>query len=83
MPRLIGEYLRENGSLTCREIVLGLRQQVILRDQGVQARLGEILIWLGFITEEQLAAALSRQQRGREPISDPIPQPDVETPLYL
>ncbi|MBI2863837.1 MAG: hypothetical protein HYX94_04670 [Chloroflexi bacterium] len=85
MGKLLGEYLRENFGLTCHQIVLGLRHQVIRRDAGTYVPLGEALISLGCITDEQLALALE-QQRGdlsAEVIGGLSERPEVRPIVYL
>ena len=60
-PRRLGEYLREQTGLTCRQVVRALRRQVVARDQGEAKLLGEILVELGYVTPREVEAATSRQ----------------------
>ncbi len=60
-PKLLGEYLREQAGLTSRQVVQGLRQQVMARDQGEAKLLGEILVDLGYVSSGDVAAATRRQ----------------------
>ena len=85
MHKLIGEYLRENCGLTCHQIVLGLRHQVIRRDAGTYIPLGGALISLGFISEGQLAIAMDQQRYdlGVELVGGLGEQPDVRPIVYL
>ncbi len=83
MIRLLGEYLRANCNLTCHQIVIGLRQQVIMRDCGAHAPLGEVLVGLGFITEEQLAFALEQQEYDLQVLADAAQRPDTDAITYL
>ncbi len=85
MGRLIGEILRENCGLTCHQIVLGLRHQVIRRDAGSHVPLGEALVQLGFINDEQLVFALEQQQYelDAEVVGGLSAQPDVRPIVYL
>jgi hypothetical protein len=60
-PRRLGEYLREQTGLTCKQVVRALRRQVVARDQGEDKRLGEILVELGYVTPRDVDTAASRQ----------------------
>jgi hypothetical protein len=59
----IGGYLIDDGALTLGDLDRALGVQLRLSTQGRQVRLGEVLIDMGLITEEQLTRALERQQR--------------------
>lgn len=59
--KLLGEYLRELGSISRSQVVEGLRAQVVARDRGERRRLGEILVERGYVAPIELEVALRRQ----------------------
>jgi hypothetical protein len=62
--KVIGEYLREMVTgLKEADIVRALHEQCLRTDRGEHKPLGEILLEWGLITEEELKAALARQER--------------------
>jgi hypothetical protein len=57
----IGGYLIQAGALTLEQLDRGLDNQLRLSAQGRQLRLGQVLIEMGTISQQQLALALERQ----------------------
>ncbi|MEG0913003.1 MAG: ATPase, T2SS/T4P/T4SS family [Oscillospiraceae bacterium] len=54
----IGEVLKEYGYITNEQIEIALKQQ---KDSGTKKRLGQILIDMNFVTEQQVIEALSQK----------------------
>jgi DNA-binding NarL/FixJ family response regulator len=59
----LGLYLVEEGLIRPHQLERALAEQHLR--QGEHARLGEVLVELGFVTGEQVASALERQRRRR------------------
>jgi DNA-binding NarL/FixJ family response regulator len=59
----LGLYLIEEGLIRPHQLERALAEQHLR--QGEHARLGEVLVELGFVTGEQVASALERQRRRR------------------
>lgn len=75
----ISGYLFESGALTAKELDAALERQLELAVQGIETRLGEVLVQTGAVTQDQLAHAQALQRAGNP---DSRPEPggsDVET----
>ncbi|MCE9543941.1 MAG: Flp pilus assembly complex ATPase component TadA [Planctomycetia bacterium] len=90
-PRRLGNLLVEKGYLTVDQLESGLTQQRHADHQG--SLLGEVLVGLGFCTEDQVVECLAEEyglpfakldQRLMDPsIIDMLPRPYIEENLVL
>jgi len=61
--KLLGEILIEQGHIDKQTLATALERQETLRNTGFSPRLGELLVYLGKITPDQLKGALAVQAR--------------------
>lgn len=61
--RLLGEILLEQGHIDKQTPATALERQETLRRTGFSPRIGELLVYLGKITPDQLKGALAVQAR--------------------
>ncbi|MDO8692197.1 MAG: hypothetical protein Q7R39_19670 [Dehalococcoidia bacterium] len=61
MGRLLGDLLIESGACTLPQLYEGLRKASEIVSRGEYRPIGEILVELGYVSIEQLEAALSIQ----------------------
>lgn len=62
--KLLGEILVERGHIDRQTLENVLQRQRLLRQNGLMSRLGELLLAIGKITNDQLAEALTMQKTG-------------------
>ena len=62
MTRLVGDILIESGACSRTQLYEGLRRAAEIVSEGEYRPIGEILVDLGYISREQLDAALAQQE---------------------
>ncbi len=60
--RFLGQILVERGYIDQHTLTAVLKRQALLRKSGISPRLGELLIAIGKLTQNQLSEALQMQE---------------------
>lgn len=72
--KLLGEYLLEFGKVQPEDIQEALMLQAIHRDKnGGEPKIGDILIDMGVVDEEDISIALAEQECAHLGVFNPVP----------
>ncbi len=76
---MFGEVAFDKGHVSAAQLYEALTIQARLEIQGKTRKfLGEILVELGYLTEQQVLEILTYLHAGRSPESSPGPRPNIK-----